>query len=182
MSRDRVQVGRATGLCSNWCSPTGCVCWRSAPADSRAKRASSSFACFSPSRHTHRQYTDFAKLRWQQKFEFRRNRTRHPALVILPWPKWQQPRCLRAPRAGCERTWRRLLRAWLGPKPGSLNISGFGYLPAERGDLRRHGRICRDLHGAAPAGHGGGCGGTRSRLRSRSLRKTRPLTCPPTYP
>ena len=95
--------------------------------------------------------------------------------------KRQQPRCPRAPRAGYETTWRRLMRAWLGPKPGSLSIrrsiqrgnarqlhANCGKLRAIKRQLRRYARIYPRLHEAAPAERGGGCGGTRSRQQAWS--------------
>ena len=93
----------------------------------------------------------------------------------------QQPRCPRAPRAGYETTWRRLMRAWLGPKPGSLSIrrsiqrGNARQLPANcrklralKRQLRRYARSYPRLYEAAPAERGGGCGGTRSRQQAWS--------------
>ena len=102
----------------------------------------------------------------------------------------QQPRCPRAPRAGYETTWRRLMRAWLGPKPGSLSVrrsiqrgntrqlpANCGELRATKRQLRPYARIYARLHGAAPAERGGGCGGTRSRQQAGHT-QNEPLTYP----
>ena len=104
-----------------------------------------------------------------------------PGLSIYRGRVRQQPRCPRAPRAGYETTWRRLMRAWLGPKPGSLSIrrsiqrgntrqlqANCRKLRALKRQLRRCARIYPRRHEAAPAERGGGCGGTRSRQQAWS--------------
>ena len=124
---------------------------------------------------------------------------RRPKLSLYRGRVRQQPRCPRAPRAGYETTWRRLMRAWLGPKPGSLSICcQFGPAVSEsRAQITRSSaQIARSSalsgaewqrcswgsgavrarvmpgHRAAPARRGGGCGGTRSRRRAGPLRRT----------
>jgi hypothetical protein len=105
--------------------------------------------------------------------------------------KRQQPRCPRAPRAGRARTWRRLMRAWLGPKPGSLSMGGqlnhrdTRPLRANDGPIARLLCAVRRMEGIGDAGFMDGSGEARRGVRrdpeppaGEAIRTTRPLTSP----
>src|SRR5689334_88241 len=73
-------------------------------------------------------------------------------------------------------------------EPGLAPSRALFVWSARAEESRQSDVVCSDMRGFIPVGierlrrgTEGGCGGTRSRLRSRSLRKTRPLTCPPGY-
>jgi hypothetical protein len=84
----------------------------------------------------------------------------------MPWlEKGSSPAATRPPR------WPRAHLASTDEKPGlapsrALLAFDAGYLCRYAANGSGSARICQDLHGAAPARRGGGCGGTRSRQRT----------------
>ena len=140
---------------------------RPKPLHTLGGQASSSFALLSPYSHAPGQHTDLSWVGGDKNRSWLEPEAKPCVDADAVAGNGSSPAVNRAPRAGRALTIESL--AW--PQAG-LSSSG-GRAPksqAERCGLQRYARICPGR--AAPAGHGGGCGGTRSRLRSRSLRKT----------